>query len=191
MGLLVAGLLIFFGAHSVRIVAEDWRSRQIAKMGLGAWKRLYTIVSIIGFLLMLWGYGRARLFPEQLWTPGIWTHYLTAAITLPAFVLFVAAYVPGTRIKARVGHPFVAGTALWALAHLLSNGQLADLLLFGSFLVWAVFALQAARARDRRARVTYPAMGPRPDLVALAIGTVAWALVGFVLHGPLFGPATF
>ena len=122
-----------------------------------------------------------------LWLPPEWTRDLTALLTLPAFVLIAAAYVPGNRIKAAVGHPMVAGVKVWAIAHLCSNGKLADVLLFGAFLVWAVLDFRSARRRDRAAGVRYPAGSGARDGLAIAAGIGAWALFAAFLHLRLIG----
>ncbi len=138
MTLMVVGLLVFLGSHSVRIFAEDWRSARLAAMGEAKWKLAYSVVAIAGFVLIVVGYGQARLDPVPLFSPPVWTRHLAALLTIPAFVLLAAAYVKGTRIKAAVGHPMVAGVKIWAFAHLVANGTLADVVLFGAFLAWAV-----------------------------------------------------
>jgi uncharacterized membrane protein len=188
---LVAGLVVFLGAHSVRVFADDWRAARIAAMGEQRWKLVYSLVSIVGFVLIVYGYGQARHAPVVLYTPPVWTRHLAALLTLPAFVLIAAAYVRGTRIKARVGHPMVLGVKVWAFAHLLANGTLADVVLFGSFLAWAVVDYLAARRRDRVAGVTYASGPVSRDLIAVGAGGLAWALFGFVLHGPLIGVRPF
>jgi uncharacterized membrane protein len=191
MTTLLAGLVLFLGAHSVRIFADGWRGAQIARAGTGAWKAIYSIVSLAGFAMIVWGYGQTRLAPVDLWFPPAWTRHAAALLTLPAFVLLAAAYVPGTRIKAAVGHPMVAGVKLWAFAHLLSNGRLGDLVLFGAFLAWAIADFIASRRRDRAAGTRH-AVGPGSrDVLAVAIGVVAWAAFAFVLHGWLIGVRPF
>lgn len=191
MLVLIAGLVIFLGLHSVRIVAEDWRSARIAQWGEGRWKGLYSLASIAGFALIVWGYGLTRAAPVDLWQPPVFTRHLASLLTLPAFVLLSAAYVPGTRIKSRLGHPMVLAVMLWALAHLLANGRLADVLLFGGFLVWAVFSFRAARARDRLAATVRAAGSTGRDALALVIGLVAWAVFAVLLHGWLIGVRPF
>ncbi len=131
MTALILGLVIFLGAHSVRIVAEPWRTAMRAKLGENGWKGLYSVVSIAGFVLLVWGYGQARLDPVPLWTPMLWARHLAALLVLASFILLAAAYVPGNGIKAKLHHPMVLGVKLWAFAHLLANGMLADVLLFG------------------------------------------------------------
>jgi uncharacterized membrane protein len=187
MTLLVAGLVLFLGAHSVRIVADGWRTAMIARIGRNPWRGLYSLVSLVGLVLIVYGYGQARLAAIDVWAPPGWTRYATSLLVLPAFVLIVAGNLPGTRIRARLGHPMVLGTKLWALAHLLSNGTLADVVLFGAFLVWAVVDYGASRRRDREAGTTYPPGTAGRDVAAVAIGIVAWVVFGYWLHGPLIG----
>jgi uncharacterized membrane protein len=191
MTILVIGLAIFLGAHSVRIFAEPWRQRQIARMGPGAWKGVFSLVSIAGFVLLVWGYGLARAVPVELWSPPAWTRHLSSLLNLAAFVLLAAAYVPRNRIRAAVGHPMVAGVKLWALAHLLSNGRLADVVLFGAFLAWAVLDYRAARARDRASGVRQAPGSFGGDLVAVVMGVVATAVFALWLHAPLIGVRPF
>ena len=191
MRYLILGLLVFLGGHSVRIVAEDWRTAQIARFGALGWKALYALLAGFGFALLVWGYGTARAEPVLLWSAPDWTHHLTIALMLPAFVLISAAYVPGNRIKAGIGHPMAAGVALWAGAHLAANGSLADLLLFGSFLLWALLSFCAARGRDRAAGTTYKAgsgIGALfSDLITVVVGLAVWGGFAMFLHLPLIG----
>ncbi len=183
--------MLFLGAHSVRIFADDWRTARIAAGGERAWKGIYSLLSIAGFILIVYGYGQARMTAPVLYTPPVWTRHVAALLMLPAFILFAAAYVKGTRIKARAGHPMIAAVKTWAFAHLLSNGTLADVVLFGAFLVWAVLDYRASRRRDRAAGVTY-AEGPiSRDFIAIGVGVVAWAIFAFWLHGPLIGVRPF
>ena len=191
MTMLLLGLVVFLGAHSVRIVAEPWRQRRIAQMGPGAWKGVFSLASIAGLSLVVWGYGLARAVPVELWSPPVWTRHLSSLLTLAAFVLLAAAYVPRNRIRAAVGHPMVAGVKLWALAHLLANGRLADVVLFGAFLAWAVFDFWAARARDR-ARGVVPVVGSvSGDLATLVLGVGAALVFALWLHAPLIGVRPF
>ena len=183
MTLLILGLILFLGVHSLRIFADPWRRAQIARIGEGPWKGLYSLASIAGFVLLIWGFGRARAATLVLWSPPFWTHYVAAVLTLIAFVLVVAAYVPGTRIKSRLHHPMVLGVKVWAFAHLISNGTLADVVLFGSFLVWAIADFAASRRRDRIAGTVYPPGTAAKDAVAVVVGVAAWAVFAFWLHG--------
>ena len=178
---LILGLVLFLGVHSVRIFANDWRTAQVARMGELPWKGVYSLFSIAGLALIVWGYGLARVEPVVLWLPPAWTRHLAALLTVPAFILLVAAYLPGSHIKAKIGHPMVAGVKIWALAHLLANGNLADAILFGTFLVWAVASFASARRRDRSAGRSHVAQGWSRDAAVAGIGLLAW--IGFALWG--------
>jgi uncharacterized membrane protein len=187
MTLLILGLLLFLGVHSVRIVADGFRSAQIARLGANGWKGLYTLASMFGFALIVWGFGAARLQSVALWsTPG-WLRPVAAALVLASFVLVSAAYVPGNGIKARLHHPMVLGVKVWAFAHLIANHTLADVVLFGSFLVWAALSFRAARARDRAAGTTYAAGTPSRTALTIAIGVAAWAAFAFWGHAAWIG----
>lgn len=191
MEILILGLTLFLGVHSVRIVADSWRTRMIAARGKKAWKGLYTLVSLAGFALIVWGYGLARQQPVVLWNPPVGMRHLASLLTLVAFVFITAAYVPANGIKARLRHPMMLGTKLWALAHLLANGNLADVLLFGSFLVWAILGFRAARARDRASNAQAPIGKLSGTLVAVGVGVVLWAVFAFWAHGALIGVRPF
>jgi uncharacterized membrane protein len=184
MVMLILGLVIFLGAHSLRIFAEPWRTRQRARMGALRWKGLVSAVSLGGFVLIVWGFGVARGAPVAVWSPPAWTRHLAALLVLVSFVLLFAAYLPGTHIKATVGHPMMAAVKVWALAHLLANGTLANIVLFGSFLVWSIVAFAKARRRDRAAGTRYPAQGISRDIVAGLLGALAWAF--FARYGHLW-----
>lgn len=190
MTLLILGLVLFLGAHSARIVAEGLRGRTIASIGELGWKGLYSVVSIAGLALIVIGYPETRAGP-LLWDPPTWTRHVAALLVLIAFLLLAAAYVPGTRIKQAVGHPMVLAVKTWALAHLLANGRLGDVVLFGAFLVWAVLDYRAAKARDRAAGTTYPAQGIGRDLAAAVIGLALYAAFAFWLHARWFGVRPF
>lgn len=187
MTLLILGLVLFLGIHSVRVFGEDTRTRLRDRLGANGYKGLYSLASAAGLVLIVVGYGAAREQPQLLWLPPIWTRHLAALLTLPAFVLLVAAYVPGNSIKARLHHPMVLGVKVWALAHLLANHTLADLLLFGSFLVWAVLDFRAARQRDRAANTVYPRGTVAGTLITVVVGVLVWAVFAFWAHAWLFG----
>ena len=187
MAFLLLGLVLFLGVHSVRIVAEDWRSSTIARIGEKPYKGMYALLSLLGFVLIVWGFGVARAHPVQLWNPPVAMRHLAALLTLVAFVLLAAAYVPRNGIKARVHHPMVLGVKVWALAHLLANGNVAHVVLFGAFLVWAVLNFSAARRRDRLAGTVYPPGTTGGTVTTLLVGAVAWAVFAFWLHGWLIG----
>lgn len=191
MTILLLGLVLFLGVHSVRIFGEDFRRRQIARLGEKRWKGLYTLASIAGFALIVWGYSLARQQPQVLWASPVWVRHLAALLTLVAFVFLAAAEVPGNGIKARLHHPMVLGVKVWALAHLVANNTVADVLLFGSFLVWAVFSFRAAKARDRSAGTSYPAGSLARTLLTVAIGVLAWVVFALWAHAWLIGVRPF
>jgi uncharacterized membrane protein len=189
--MLILGVIVFIGVHSVRLVAEPWRAAQFARLGEHRWKGLYSVISAIGFVLIVWGYGMARRSPVLLWTPPPGAPHLTALLVAIAFILIAAAYVRGNRIKRAVGHPMYAGVAVWALGHLLANGTLNAVILFGAFFIWAATGLLIWRSRDRNARVQYADGTIAGDLKAVIGGLIAWALFAFVLHGWLIGVRPF
>lgn len=184
---LLAGLIIFLGIHSTRVFADAWRSRQIARLGLKSWKGIYSLVSILGFALIVWGFGMARAAPVLLWTPPAWTRHITMGLMLLAFILLASAYVPGNGIKARVGHPMLLAVKTWALAHLLVNGTLADVILFGAFLVWSVVDFALSRRRDRLAGVTYANAGAVRTAITVIVGALAFVLFARFGHLWLIG----
>ncbi len=191
MTILVIGLIAFFGLHSVRIVAEPWRVRQIAALGEPRWKSLYSLASIAALALMLWGFSLARVGAPVIWSPPKALHYVTALLVLVSFVLVAAAYVPGTQIKAATGHPMTLGIKTWAFAHLLSAGTVADVLLFGPFLLWSVAVYAAARRRDRAAGAQRPEGKWTRDMVAVVIGAIAWVAFAAWVHQWLVGVSPF
>jgi len=191
MGILILGLIVFLGVHSTRIVADGWRSAQVERLGVGRWKSIYSLVSLAGFVLIVWGFGLARQQPVVIWTPPFAMRHVAALLMLIAFVLLAAAYVPRNSIKARLHHPMVLAVKTWAFAHLLANGRLADLLLFGAFLAWAVVCYIAEKKRDRAAGTQYPAGTAGATAATVVAGIVAWALFAFWLHGVLIGVRPF
>lgn len=191
MTVLIIGLAVFLGIHSVRIVAEDWRAAQIARVGENAWKLGYSALSALGLALVIWGFGLARQAPVALWHPPAGMRHAAALLTLVAFIFLVAAYVPRNHLKARFHHPMVLGVKAWAAGHLLANGTLADVLLFGSFLAWAVVSFIAARRRDRRAGATYAPGTAAGTFTTVVAGAVVWAVFAFWLHGVLIGVKPF
>ena len=191
MSALILGLLMFLGMHSARIFAEGWRSQVTAQRGPGAWKGLYTVVSLVGFGLIVWGYGQARLAPQVLWASPTWTRHLAALAMWLSLVLLVAAYLPGNGIKARLHHPMVLAVKVWAFAHLLANNTLADVVLFGGFALWAVLDFRSARQRDRTVGTVYPAGTIGATVATVVLGTALWAAFAFWLHMLLFGVRPF
>lgn len=191
MPLLILGLVLFLGMHSVHMLAPGFRDRVVARIGLWPWKGLYSLVSIAGFVLIVIGFGMARMDSHLLYAPPPWLKHLNALFTLIAFVLFAAAYVPRNHLKAKIGHPMLAGVKLWALGHLLAIGFERDVVLFGAFLVWAVADFAVSRGRDRAAGIVYPAGTAVGDVLAVVIGVAAWAIFAFLLHLRLIGVSPF
>jgi len=191
MALLIAGLVVFLGTHSLRIFAEEWRGVQVARLGLGAYKALYSVAALIGFVLIVVGFGQARMSTPVLWDPPLWTRHVSALLVLFAFVLLAAAYVPRNRIRRAVGHPMILGVKIWAAGHLLANGTLADVVLFGSFLAWAVLDYRAARARDRAQGRAEPKSTTFGTVTAVVVGVALWAAFAFRLHAWLIGVQPF
>jgi uncharacterized membrane protein len=191
MSILILGLILFLGVHSTRIVADGWRTAQIKRLGAGTWKGIYSLLSLAGFGLIVWGFGLARQEPMVLWLPPVAMRHVAALLTLIAFVFLVAAYVPRNSIKSRLHHPMLLGVKTWAFAHLLANGRLADVVLFGAFLAWAIVCYAAAKRRDRAAGTQYPAGSGGATAATLVAGIAVWALFAFWLHGLLIGVQPF
>ncbi|MHB1057015.1 MAG: NnrU family protein [Rhodanobacter sp.] len=187
MPVLILGLVLFLGMHSLRVFADGWRSRQRARLGEKTWKGLFALVSIVGFVLICWGFGLARHHPVLLYVPPLWLRHLNALFTLVAFVLLAAARVPRNHLKARLHHPQVLAVKVWAFGHLLATGMLHDVVLFGAFLLWAIVLFAASRRRDRREAIVYPAGTAKGDVLAVLIGVVAWAVFALWLHLWLIG----
>ncbi len=191
MTMLILGLLLFLGVHSLRIFADSWRTGLRQRMGENAFKGVYSVLSIVGFALIVWGYGAARQEPLALWASPLWTRHLAALLTLPAFVLLAAAYVPGNTIKSRLHHPMVIAVKVWAAAHLLANNTAADVLLFGSFLVWAALSFRAARRRDRLTGTSYPPGRAMPTVAVVVVGLAVWVGFAFWAHMAWIGVRPF
>ena len=179
MTLLILGLVLFLGVHSVSIFAVAWRDAQAAQRGEGAWKGLYSIASLIGFALIVYGYGLARQTPLALYTPPTAMRHIALLLMLPVFPLLLSSGLPG-RIKAAAKHPTLLAVKLWATAHLLSNGTLADVLLFGAFLAWAVADRISVKRRPIRAVPSAPAR-PINDVIVVVVGVAVY--VAFLLWG--------
>lgn len=187
MPVLILGLLIFLGIHSLRIFADGWRNRQRARLGEMGWKSIYSLASIIGLVLIVYGFGLARQHPVPLYVPPLALRHLNALFTLLAFVLVAAAYIPRNHLKAKFGHPMLLGVKTWAVGHLMATGMLHDVLLFGAFLLWAVLLFIVSRRRDRATGTVYPAGTLAGDLLAVVVGIAGWAVFALWLHLWLIG----
>ena len=185
MTLLILGLILFLGVHSVSIVAPGWRDTMRARLGEGPWKGLYSLISIVGFALLIVGYGAARAQAEMLYVPPAWLRHVAMLLLVPVFPLLLSAYLPG-RIKSAAKHTMLLAVKLWAAAHLLSNGSVADVLLFGGFLAWAVADRISMKHRVQRP-LPGPAPSPRNDVIAIVAGLAIYLVFVFGGHAWLIG----
>jgi uncharacterized membrane protein len=186
MSLLIIGLIIFLGSHSCRIFAEPWRNNMIDRLGEVKWKGLYTIISFIGLALIVIGYGQARQTPVVLWQPATYLTHIAVLLNLVAFIFLAASASTNNAIRLKVKHPMILGVKVWALAHLLANGTLVDLILFGSFLLWAVLDFRSARKRPIHMQEKVVA-STKATIVVIVTGIVVWAAFIFGLHQYLIG----
>jgi uncharacterized membrane protein len=191
MVFLALGLLVFLGLHSTRIVAEGGREAAIARMGEGPWKGVYSLLSLIGFALILWGFARARWDAPQLWSPPTGMRHLALTLMLISLILLGGYFFKKSHVAITVHHPMVWAVLVWSLAHGLANGSAADLLLFGAFFVWAVADLWSAYGRDRRNGKVYPTPEWGATFGAVGVGVVFYALLVGGLHLWLFGVSPF
>ena len=197
MALLILGLVLFLGAHSTRIFAENWRQATLERLGEKAYKGVYTLVSLVGFGLMMFGFDQVRWDSPVLWSPPVWAKHGAAVLMLVSLVLLACAYAPRNAIKVKLHHPMVLSVKVWALAHLLANPRLADVVLFGAFLLWSVLNFRAARQRDRLAAASLsagegsgslePEVSSAATWRAIGIGVVVWAFLLSRGHAWLFG----
>ncbi len=185
MEMLLVGLVLFFGTHAVSIVAEPWRDAMVARMGEHRWKGIYSLVSLVGLILIVQGYAAARMDPFFLYHPPPWLAHVALLLMLPVFPLLLATYLPG-RIQRAAKHPTLVAVKLWALAHLLANGTVADLALFGAFLAWAVADRISMKRRSPRALPGAPASAINDAIVVVA-GLAIYVAFAFWLHLRLFG----
>ncbi|HXJ38967.1 MAG TPA: NnrU family protein [Bryobacteraceae bacterium] len=176
---LVLGLVLFLGVHSISIIAPAWRDRTAARLG-NAWRGLYSLISIAGFIVLIWGYGIARQNPVMLYAPPAWARYIAAVLMLPVFTLLLAAYLPG-RLKGALKHPMLIGIMLWAVAHLIATGMLANVVLFGGFLAWAVADRISFTWRTQRPIPMAPSMKLN-DGIAIVAGLALYVVFEHWLH---------
>jgi uncharacterized membrane protein len=192
MGLLVmiAGLVLFLGAHTLT-TQRDLRARFIKSMGESGYKIAYALVSLAGFALIVWGFAHYRSTGWiQVWSPPTALKHLNTALMLPAVILVVAAYLRG-RIYTTLKHPMLAGVKLWAFGHLLANGDLGGIILFGSFLAWAVYDRISLKHRADAGGPPIPVGGASNDLIAVAVGVVVYLALGFAFHPVVIGVPVF
>lgn len=184
---LILGLAVFFGVHSISLLALPWRNRVAERLGTRTWQGIYSIAAIAGLYLLVSGYGAARASDAVLYATPPWLRYFAALLMLPAFSLALASVIPG-RIRTAAQHPLLLATMLWAAAHLLTNGSVADLLLFGIFLVWAVAVRISLEHRPARPIRVLPS-SPANDVIVVVGGLALYAIFMFWLHARLFGVA--
>jgi len=189
MTYLILGLVIFFGTHLFTSFRSRAPGRDLrAKLGEGPYMGLYSVLALAGFVLIVWGYGAARPAPI-LYMPPTWMAHLNLVLMLPTMILLVAAYAPTGRIKKAAKHPMLAAVKIWALGHLLANGELNSVILFGSFLAYGVIDRIALKRRGNVGPGPDAAVSPMGDIAAIVIGSAAYAAILFWLHPILFGVA--
>ena len=187
MAMLIGGLVLFFAAHAVPIV-PGLRARLVEGAGEGAFKGLFSVVSLAGLLLIVMGYGVARQTAEPLWEPPVWAGHLAATLMIFAMIALAAAYIP-SRIRTLLKHPMLVAIKIWALAHLLAIGDLVSLILFGSFLAYAVIDRISVKRRGAMGPLGAAKCGLGGDVAAVAVGLIAYAVLLFWGHAYLFGVA--
>lgn len=188
MSLLIGGLALFILAHLVPTLPR-LRAGLVGRLGDNAYRGLFSLVSAVGLVLIVVGYGHARGLGRgnpELWAPPAWAKHVVFLLMVPAIVLLVAAYVP-SRIRTAVGHPMLMALMIWAFAHLLANGDLASVLLFGSFLAYAVYDRLAVVGRASPGPLGAAPGRPLYDVVAIVAGLVVYALIFFWGHAWLIG----
>jgi uncharacterized membrane protein len=188
LGILILGLVVFFATH-LFITFRGARADAIAKLGLNGYRVLFALVSIAGLALIVWGFGQYHAHAPQIWSPPAFMRHITEGLMLFAVIFFTAAFIP-SHIKAKLKHPMLAGVKTWALAHLLSNGDLGSILLFGAFLAWGVYARIAAKKRGDLGATTAPA-GYTNDILVVVIGIVIYLALGYAFHPMVIGAPVF
>ena len=184
MTLLIIGIAVFLGVHLLPTLGSV-RAHLLARLGESGYKALFSLASIAGFVLLVWGFAQAPVI--QVWSPPPWTRFVAIVLMLPAFIFLVAAYVPG-EIKAKLKHPFLIAIKTWALAHLIANGDLASIILFGSFLAYAVYDRITLKGRRPTGLVEVPGPGSRRnDVIAVLLGTALYLAFLLWLHPLLIG----
>ena len=178
---MILGLVLFLGVHTLT-TQRQWRARVIGRMGEGGYKIGYALASAAGLALIVWGFAQYRATGWiNVWTPPTAMRHIAVALMLPAVIMVVASYIRG-RIYTTLKHPMLTGIKLWAAAHLLANGDLGSIILFGSFLAWAVFDRISLKRRTDAGAPPIPVGGPGNDLIAVAVGLVAYLALAFAFH---------
>ena len=183
---LVLGLVIFIGIHSIRVIAPGWRKNTIESIGENAWKATYSVVSLASFVLLIFGYSLAKPEAGQVYPPFSEMYHVVLLLMAIALIMMMASNLGPGYIKQKIKHPFLLATILWSISHLWMNGDSASLVLFGSFLVWAVVDLRSALLRPK---IEMPAPILRNDIIAVVVGLGLYGLLLWMLHEALFGVA--
>jgi uncharacterized membrane protein len=186
LAIMILGLAVFIGAHGFTTLRAS-RATAIARLGEGTYKVVYSIVSLIGLVLICWGFARYRATGWiDVWYPPAWTRHVVVALMWPASICLVAAYIPGD-IKRVLKHPMLVAIKLWAFAHLIANGDLGSIILFGSILAWAVFDRITLKRRSDAGGPPIPLGGRRNDVIAVVVGTILYLALGFLFHPYVIG----
>ena len=187
MALLILGIVLFLGIHLIRVVAPGLRTSMIASLGESGWKIAYSVASIVTLAILIYGFGQARDM-TPIWSPPFWMSHITILLMLFAMICLVASLLPAGHIAVRTKHPMVLSVKIWALAHLLSNGDGAAILLFAAFLAWGVILRISLKRRERAGEITLrPFVSAKYDLYAIIIGVIVWALIIWKLHAWIIG----
>ncbi|MBB2685402.1 UNVERIFIED_ORG: putative membrane protein [Rhizobium etli] len=188
MALLIVGIILFLGVHLVRVVAPGFRQSMIASLGEKGWRAAYSIASLATLILLIYGFGQARTVTGMLYKPPVWTAHVAITLMLIAMICLVASLLPAGHIATKTKHPMVLSVKIWALAHLLANGETSSVLLFAAFLAWGVILRISLKRRERAGEITLrPFVSTKYDLYGVFIGVVAWALIIWKLHEWLIG----
>ncbi|BDW11871.1 hypothetical protein PSHI8_19540 [Polynucleobacter sp. SHI8] len=186
MAIFIIGVILFLGSHSVRIFADPWRTSMIERLGEKKWKGLYTLISLFGFIVLIIGYGQARQNTIMIWQPPVFLTHLAVLLNLFTFILLASSARNNNAIRLKLKHPMILGVKVWAIAHLLANGSLVDVILFGSFLIWAVLDFRSARNRPNLSENTQ-VVSVKATISAIFLGVVFWLAFIFGLHQWLIG----
>lgn len=188
---MIFGLLLFLGVHSLNLFAEDWRRERIERWGLWPYKIIYSLVSLVGLVVLVWGFGQMRQESFYVWHPPIGLQHGILLLMLPAMILLVAAYFPKNHIKAKLGHPMLLAVKVWALSHLLVNGRMGDIVFFGAFLVWGIMLYGKLRRRDRQEGNVPPQPRLLATVATVILGVVTWYIFAMYLHIHVTGVPAF
>ena len=186
-GILIAGLILFLGIHLMLALDRERVESLKLSLGANAWRGIHSLVAVVGLVLIIWGFGLSRAEPVFIWQPPLWTRHVAALFSEAAIFFLVAALIPRNYFKAKFGHPLFIAIKLWAFAHLLANGRLGDMLLFGSFLIWSIIGFTRARRRDRLAGTVWPSSAWSGTTITVIVGLIFSAAIMFWLHERLIG----